>query len=94
MRVREAVRIMSSEKVLAKSMVPSWPHFAKKSWKPKQAPQHELFTSMLVHMRHPYLPSGGCACAGNWHCGPHFSDQEGLMLQAQEAGLACASWTK
>ena len=33
MSVREAVRMMSSEKVLAKSMVPSWPHLAKKSCK-------------------------------------------------------------
>ena len=31
MSVRDAVRMMSSEKVLAKSMVPSWPHFEKKS---------------------------------------------------------------
>ena len=29
--VREAVRMISSENVLAKSMVPSWPHFEKKS---------------------------------------------------------------
>ena len=29
--VREAVKMMSSEKVLAKSMVPSWPHLEKKS---------------------------------------------------------------
>ena len=61
--------MMSSEKVLAKSMVPSWPHLAKKSCKEEHSAQCVPFATLLLHMMHLYLSSRGHARAGYWYRG-------------------------
>ena len=85
--------MMSSEKVLAKSMVPSWPHLAKKSCKQECAVSVHSFITILGHIHAPlHSIRRLCMCWALMLC--RFTESDELSLQAQEAGLACASWTK